>query len=332
MVAPIAVANAVMMTISRLASWYAGYVFRAAILSLCLTTTLTIPAWGQSQESRAAAADQEARAAFAEGEFKRAAERFEEANRLAPHAQLRYNAALAWQKAGANARAADGYEAALQQGGLDEQRAGKARTVLAALKQNLGYVKIPGPLGGTLSVAHLKRAPIPTQFHLTPGTHELSVERADGSGASKTIQVRAGEVLNVEVEAGAATLGPTRPPTGRDTPPTKDTPEKPAASPSQATWGWIALGSGVVLGGAAAYFGTQTLSASDDYEASNFTDADARDRGTRNRLITNIALGGAVVAVGVGSYLLLTSGSSESATRAPRRRNSSAANWSSLRF
>jgi hypothetical protein len=69
---------------------------------------------------------------------------------------------------------------------------------------------------------------------------------------------------------------------------------------------------GVVSGGVAAYFGTQTTKAKSDYEDSGFTDADARDRGVRNRLITNVALGGAIVGVGVGSYLLLTSGGKKS--------------------
>ena len=305
---------------------------RVAIASLCLATTLTFPALAQSQEDQAAALDQGARTAFADGDFKRAAELFEEANRLSPHAQLRYNAALAWEKAGEKARAADGYEAALRQGGLDDQRAGKARAGLAALKQTLGYVKMPGPLGGTLSVAHQNSAPIPAQFHLTPGTHVIAVQRADGSSTSKSIQVRAGEVVSVEIEAGVASLrAPAAAPATREVPPAKDTPATTTSS-SQATWGWIALGGGVLLGGATAYFGTQTLSASDDYEASKFTDADARDRGVRNRLITNVALGGAVVAVGVGSYLLITSPRSDSEARVPRRRGSRASNWSSLRF
>ncbi len=165
------------------------------------------------------------------------------------------------------------------------------------------------------------------------GTHEVSVQRADGSSTTKPIQVRAGEVVSVEVGSGDASLGKPAPtPATRPVPAGRDTSTTSTASSSQATWGWIALGSGVVLGGAAAFFGTQTLAASDDYEESKFTDADARDRGVRNRLITNIALGGAVVAVGVGSYLLLTNTSSSSEARAPRRRMGRASSWSSLRF
>ena len=83
----------------------------------------------------------------------------------------------------------------------------------------------------------------------------------------------------------------------------------PASSSSQQLWGLLSLGGGALLGGATAYFGVQTLKAKDDYEASQFRDADARERGVRNRTLANIALGGAVIAVGIGSYLLITAGS-----------------------
>ncbi len=303
--------------------------FRFRIATALFVMSFALPAVAESQEEQAAAIDQEARTAFADGDYKLAAERFDEANRLVPHAELRYNAALAWEKAGEKSRAADGYEAALRQGGLDEQRAGSARSALAALKQTLGTVQVLGPLGGVLTVGHLKRSPIPAQFHLAPGSYTLRVERGDGSTATKAVQVRAGEMMSTEVEAPNATLGSARRP--QQKPPPQESPPALTSS-SQATWGWVALGGGVVLGGVGAYFGAQTLAASDDYEASKFTDSDARDRGVQSRLITNIALGSAVVAVGIGSYLLLTSGGSESAVRSRWRRGASAASWAGPRF
>jgi hypothetical protein len=305
---------------------------RTPIALFCLTLAAAAPAWAQSPEDSAAAMDQEAREAFGRGEFKRAAERFEEANRLAPHAELRYNAALAWDKAGEKARAADGYEAALRQGGLDEKRANVAKSALAGLKQTLGYVKFVGPIGGVLSVAHLEHAPIPAQFHLAPGNYDVAVERADGSTGTRSIQVRAGEVVSAELEAEKPVLGDPSP-VPHSAAVTEDAPKESIGSSSQATWGWVALGGGVVLGGVGAYFGTQTLAAHDDYEASNLTDADARDRGVRDRLITNVAFAGAVVAVTVGGYLLLTSGGSESSARSePQRPRHRGQQWSSLTF
>ena len=178
-----------------------------AFVVFCLLILVSTSAWGQSQEDQAAALDQQAREAFSKGDFESAAQRFEEANRLVPHAQLLYNAALAWHKAGKRARAADGYEGALRQGGLDTERAGKARAALATLNQVLGTVNISNPLGGVFSVGHLQRTPIPAQFHLEPGSYQLSVERADGSKVHQALQVRAGKVVSVEIPVAVTSLG-----------------------------------------------------------------------------------------------------------------------------
>jgi hypothetical protein len=285
-------------------------------LILCVTVLVARPSVAETQEQQAAALEKEGRDAFSAGEFAAAAGKFDSANRLAPHAQLRFNAALAWERAREPARAADAYEGALRQGGLDAQREKRAEAALGGLKETLGYVKVPRPVSGTLTVAHLNHAPIPAQFHLSPGRYELAIEGADGAKTSKTVVVKAGEVVSVDVqmesvEPGAAiprrVAEPSTP--GDEPPPVDDT---PTSSSSKKTWGWIAIGAGVVSGGVATYFGTQTTKAKSDYEDSGFTDADARDRGVRNRLITNVALGGALVGVGVGSYLLLTSGSKSS--------------------
>lgn len=279
---------------------------------LVLTLLVTRASIAETQEHEAAALEKEGRDAFSAGKFAEAGEKFDAANRLAPHAQLRFNAALAWEKAREPARAADAYEGALRQGGLDDQRERRAQSALAGLKETLGYVKVPRPVSGTLSIAHLSHAPIPAQFHLAPGQYKMDVESADGSKTTKTVSVKAGEVITVEVELESSEPSVavrTNEPSDSTPPPDDTQPVDPTPTGSaRKTWGWIAIGTGVVLGGAAAYFGTQTTKAKSDYEDSNFTDADARDRGVRNRTFTNIALGGAIVGVGVGSYLLLTSG------------------------
>jgi hypothetical protein len=284
-------------------------------LILCVTVLVARPSVAETQEQQAAALEKEGRDAFSAGEFAAAAGKFDSANRLAPHAQLRFNAALAWEKAREPARAADAYEGALRQGGLDAQREKRAQTALAGLKETLGYVKVSRPVSGTLTVAHLSHAPIPAQFHLSPGQHEIAIESADGAKTTRTVVVKAGEVVSVDVEMESAEPGAPIP--RRDPDPSTPSDEPPpvqtsTSSSSKKTWGWIAIGVGVVSGGVAAYFGTQTTKAKSDYEDSGFTDADARDRGVRNRLITNVALGGAIVGVGVGSFLLLTSGSKSS--------------------
>lgn len=290
-----------------------------------LALVVTRPSIAETQEHEAAALEKEGRDAFSAGKFQEAGEKFDAANRLAPHAQLRFNAALAWEKAREPARAADAYEGALRQGGLDDQREKRAQTALAGLKETLGYVKVPRPVSGTLTIAHLTRAPIPAQFHLAPGQYKMDVESPDGAKTEKTVGVKAGEIVTVEVELESSepsvAIQRTKDASSDSTPPSHDAPLDPTATGSaRKTWGWIAIGTGVALGGAAAYFGTQTTKAKNDYEDSDFTDADARDRGVRNRTFTNIALGGAIVGVGVGSYLLLTSGGKKAAGGRPSPR------------
>lgn len=267
----------------------------------------------------AAELDQKARAAFEKKDYAGAAAAFEEAYRVKPHPATKYNAGLAWEKASELARAADAFEGALNSEGLDEGRAKAARTRLSVLKPMLGYVFVEKPIGATVSVGHVVDAPIPTRFHLSPGSHKLVAKRRDGSAAEQTVQLKAGSSVNVEIEggdlaaagaAGAADLKPVgeATPAGGATKADPGAPKEERGCPS-CTWGWVALGAGVAAAGAGTYFGLQTLSAKSDFDDSGKTDAEARDRALSNRTLANVAFGVAAVAGGVGIYLLL-SGSS----------------------
>lgn len=274
------------------------------------------PSWADE----AADLDQRARAAFAKDDFAGAASAFEEAYRAKPHPATKYNAALAWEKANEMARAADAFESAIESEGLDAARANAARTRLSVLKPMLGYVFAAKPLGATVSVAHVAKAPVPARFHLSPGAHLMAFELRDGSRVERSVVLKAGVATTVEVDGSgeAAPPGPPPPPTATPTPATP--PRTPSTSPparetattcSSCTWGWVALGAGVAAAGAGAYFGAQTLSAKSDFDDSGKTDADAHDRAVTHRTLTNVAFGVAAVAGGVGLYLLLTGSESK---------------------
>src|SRR5262245_47212701 len=64
-----------------------------------------------------------AKTLFGEGQFRRAAEEFESADRIAPHGASKYAAALAWEEAGELARAADLFDAAIATQQLDAKKA-----------------------------------------------------------------------------------------------------------------------------------------------------------------------------------------------------------------
>jgi hypothetical protein len=281
-----------------------GLSFSAAILSAACA--LSLPAFGQD----AAALDKKARDAFERKDFAGAAEAFEEAYAFRPHPATKYNAALAWEKAQQPARAADAYEAALNADGLDAKRAEAARSRLSVLKPQLAYVLVEKPIGGTVSVEHAKEVPIPAHIHLQPGAHTLVIKRSNGTKVEKSLSLKAGTSTPVAVEGDSGELGTAlTPPADKKEPePTPEPPKKdePSGSCSSCTWGWVMIGGAVVAAGAGTYFGLRTLSANSEFEDSNRTDAEARDRAISSRTFSNVAFGVAVVAGGVGLYLVLT--------------------------
>jgi tetratricopeptide (TPR) repeat protein len=276
------------------------WIARRVALALVLVAPLSS---GQTQEQRAAEHDRQAREAFQKGDYVRAAEHFDDADRLAPYPELRYNAALAWERARALARAADAYESALRRGGLEAEREQKARANLATLKERLAYVRVLGPVGGTVTGAHLERAPIPANFHLVPGEHELTIEAPDGTSHARKLALRAGEVFTVEPvsEPTEPASAPSASPPAARAPVAVET----RGGSSRATWGFVLLGGSAAFAAGAVYFGLETERARDDFEGSRYESSDIRARGVRYRALTNVALGASVVCAGLGVYLLL---------------------------
>lgn len=265
------------------------------------------------QDARARARQKfaEGRAAHDRGDFKTAAELFEEAHRIAPHASVKFNAAIAWDHAGDLPRAADAYEAALDLGGLEENQATEASARLSALKLVLGYVSVVAPVGATVSIGHIQGATIPVRVHLQPGTYRAHAERPNGPAADQTVEVSAGQTATIRFEIEnlpAPTAAPKIVPQPvRSQPPPMDhaTAPKRTASSSQQLWGWIALGGGLALTATAIVLGMEALDARDEFEQSGRRDVDAHDRAASLRLWTNITWGGAALSGGTGLFLLI---------------------------
>ena len=179
-----------------ISAWAAGLTLTLGVLGA------TDIAQAQSTSQTAADQDREGREAFSRGDFAAAARAFEEACRLDPHSATRYNAALAWDQAHELARAADAYDMALTEGGLDQDRASASRARLIALQKLVGTVVWEGPIGGILSVDHVLRAPLPARVHLLPGPRSVRIQFPDGTQLDSVVSVRAAEV---------STLNPTLP-------------------------------------------------------------------------------------------------------------------------
>jgi hypothetical protein len=87
-------------------------------------------------------------------------------------------------------------------------------------------------------------------------------------------------------------------------------PARPQEAASQSgstsrTLGWVALGTGVALGGVTAWLGVSALGARDRYYDSGRTDRDAYEEAGSYRTWTNVALTGAVLLGATGLVLLL---------------------------
>jgi hypothetical protein len=244
----------------------------------------------------------EATDAYKDGRYSAAASLFEAADRLAPHPSVRYNSATAWEQAGEAARAATGYDAALSISTLDDARRKVAEERLASLKQGLGKIRVLRPLGAFVTVDHVQRVPVPTTFYLLPGSYEVSVEY-QGKTSASPLEVLAGRDHEVELELGDMEVtAPAAPPEATQPvqPPPADT------GVTQKTWGWVGIGAGVALSGAAIVFGARALAARNRFNESRHVDSGARGEAADLRLATNVLWGGATAAGVTGLVLVLT--------------------------
>lgn len=246
----------------------------------------------------------EAKEAYRERRYSAAASLFEAADRLAPHPSTRFNAAAAWDEAGEAARAATGYEAVLAMPTLEDEKRKVAEERLASLKLELGKILVPRPLGAFVTVDHMQRAPVPTTFYLLPGGYQLQVEYR-GETSNKPLEVLAGRDHEVKLDyAEPEPVAPSAPPEALE--PVSLPPPPADNGISQKTWGWVSVGAGVALGGAAVVLGLRALAARDRFEDSNNTDSDARSEAASLRLATNVVWGGATAAGITGLVLVLT--------------------------
>ncbi|NUP13910.1 MAG: hypothetical protein HOW73_48365 [Polyangiaceae bacterium] len=261
-----------------------------ALTAACLCAAVT--AHADDAVERARELDARARAAYEAGDRRAAAEAFHAANELVPHPATKYNEARAWEAAGELPRAAEAFEAALavpvaESAVLDDERSTDARARLEALRSRLGKLRIAGPAGTHVAVAHIENAPVPIAPFVTPGDLSIRVVFPGGATETRAASVGAGETLVVElVESKKAAL-PVVPRRSPDTP-----------MPPTSIAGFVLLGAGVASGVASVVFGVRTNDAVERFNDSGFTDADARSEAVTNKILTNTLLG---VALGAGA-------------------------------
>jgi hypothetical protein len=279
-------------------------------------------------------------AAYVRRDYRAAAAAFDAADREAPHAAAKYNAARAWELAVEPARAADALQRALEApSGLTSDQSSDARRRLARLRRALALVEVQAPPGTRISVAHIDGAVAPITFHLPPGQHRVVGEGAHGAKRSKEIEARAGASLTIRWPAADANVAaPVSVTAGSSTaagvgasssagdgaaeggivegaaiaaPPDADGAATSGGTSGMAIGGYVAIGVAVVATGFTIGLGVSALGAHDEWEASRRPeDEHVRDRAESLRTATNVALTTALVSAAAGATLLFLAPSS----------------------
>jgi hypothetical protein len=287
---------------------------RALVLLMPIVCLAFAPtAAAADPESAAAREFREGQQAYAHGDFRAAAQRFEAAFRDDPRGAIVFNAGLSWQAAGEPARAADDYAFALATTDLPPENAADARTRLGALEKSLGRIDVTSPAGSRVSVAHADRLPPPAHVHVAPGRYTVIVLLGDDGTRQRSVSVRAGEWAHLDFgdePAPSSAEAPTTTPTqaAYETPgPAPAAAESAAtasASSSQRTWGWITIGIGGALAVASGVLTVQFFDA-------NSTNNSQRTQGSHDDAVAaatrlDVGLIATALAAGVGIGLLLT--------------------------
>lgn len=262
------------------------------------------------EQAQAANLFSAAEAAFSSQDYERAARLFERADQKAPHASVLFNAAVSWDYAGNRPAAADTYKSALQRPGLSPSQARQAEQRLEELAKLLGFVQIAKPIGGLATVGHVQRQNIPVEFYEEPGSYKVQLETSGGAITTTDIEVRAGQMLRVELNPVVTPLVVEKPlPAVSEQPkppPVVDERQFESATSAQEIIGWAAIGLGVVGAGFATYWGLETERQQDRYLNGRRT-ASEREKGLALRTRTNVTWVASGLLAGTGLTLVLTS-------------------------
>lgn len=269
----------------------------SAIIAFVMITSVVRGEPGSAPNSPAradaSASFREAQAAFARRDFAAAAAAFELAARAAPHSATWLNAAESWAKRDDWPRAAEDCDRALEVPNSDADVRHEAESRLRAALAHVATIDARGPRTTGARIDGGAVDPLPVRRRVAPGPHEIVlVDFASGREEPHLVTLVAGQSKTFDAPAGAAPQTPAAPVTRAVEEPVRQGPPLPA---------WIAFG----VGGAAA-LGTTALGFVTLGDKRAFEDAptqDALDRFHRDRVLTNVFLGAAVVAVAAGVAL-----------------------------
>jgi len=272
------------------------------------------------QAAEARRAFQAGKQAFEEGRFQEAAESFEEAFRIKPHASPLVNAGEAWERGNEPLKAARVYQRVLELPEAGERDRGDATERLARIAPELAVVVLVGDASVRARVDEDEFVG-GNRVYVKPGDHKVTLADVAGGG-TRSITLAA----NSEEQVDLAALMPKAKP-AVETPVEPEPEVKPVAKGATIRPPtFIAYGVGAAGLLAAGFFALRANSAASDFEdkyARGEPNRDEYDRFGQSKLFTNIGLGVGVVGVGVGTFFLLkdlkrAKAESSEQARAPR--------------
>lgn len=267
----------------------------------------------------------EGRVLMGQGNYAEACPRFARSQMLDPGAGTVLNLALCHEGEGKLATAWTEFNEALSQAKRDhrEDREKLAREHVDALgprvpRVNLHVEETSAELELRIDDVRLDRGAWDAPIPIDPGDHVITASAVGKRTWTGGARLAIGETADVVVPALA------------DAAPRKDSGTSPTASETSeghGTLGWVLIGSGAAAAAVGAYLGVRALGAKSDSDdlcpTSTCNDPEAvtlsKDAVTLG-WGANVSIGVGLVAIAIGTYLVLTAPSSQAASTATRLR------------
>jgi len=296
----------------------------AACCTGCLVVVLTaVPARAERRDATTAEAlFRAARVSAQHGDYAAACPKFEESNRLDPTVGTVFNLADCNEHLGKVASAWQLFKEAAQRFAPSDDRLAIANTRASRLEPKLPrlLLKADPPLPADAVVrrdgVQLGTASFGVPLPLDPGDHTVTVEMPGRTTTTRTVRIDIAQLRELPLEVGqpvaSAVAGRVRP---SEVPGAVDgNGDQPRAN--RRTWGAVLLGVGGAGIATSLVFGGLALSekskVDDACNGSRCSDEglQAADRGKLDATVSTVAFGAGALAAAVGTYLLVSGGSS----------------------
>jgi hypothetical protein len=286
---------------------------------------------------------EEARGLMKQGDFARACPKFKQSNDLDPGGGTLLNLAECYEKQGKFASAWSTFKEALavaQRDGRSE-RVEYAKKHLAVVEPKLSKITIEVPseanqpgLTVTLDGAPLGAAAWGVGMPVDPGTHQVTASAPNKTPFEQRLEIESGSTT-LKIPKLADAQGPATAHAVDSDTEKKPVSDEPSPGNGRRTAGFVIGGVGVVALGVGGFFGLRAFSRWSDRNdhCVGGCDSSAKTAGDDAKTaatISNIGIGLGVVALGVGTYLVLSSKSASEPSATHSRDTRQARAWQVL--